>query len=174
MSQECNFTLNQSKRVFKVRVLNLLGYSVKDGEIKPVPEPLLPLWNLPLPKDSASLRKAVRLFVHYFRWMPNFSQKIHRLSHTNSFPLQAFVSLKKDIASAVLMAADPASPFTMETDASDFSREQSFCGFRPPQSFPQWTRRLFSGESLKHCGSHKEVETLSYNRTPFSAYYWSA
>ncbi|XP_068238623.1 uncharacterized protein [Palaemon carinicauda] len=37
--------------------INLLGYSIKDGEIRPDPERLQPLLSLPLPKDTASLRR---------------------------------------------------------------------------------------------------------------------
>ena len=87
VAEENNLTLNHSKSVIKVRALNLLGYSVKDGEIKPDPDRLQPLWNLPLPKDTASLRKAMGLLAPYSRWIPNFSEKIGPLSRANSFPL---------------------------------------------------------------------------------------
>ncbi|XP_068246611.1 uncharacterized protein [Palaemon carinicauda] len=88
VAEEYNLTLNHSKCDFKVRTIKLLGYSVTDGEIKPDPERLQPLWNLSPPKDAASL------------------------------PLQALGNLKKDIASAVVTAIDPTSLFTVETDAS--------------------------------------------------------
>ena len=64
------------------------------------------------------------LLAHYSRWIPKFSEKIRPLAHTDSFPLstealQAFENLKKDISNAVVLAVDPSSPFTVETDASD-------------------------------------------------------
>ena len=45
-----NLTLNQDKSKFKVTSLNLLGYQIAQGEIKPNPERLQALLNLPPPK----------------------------------------------------------------------------------------------------------------------------
>ncbi|XP_068246856.1 uncharacterized protein [Palaemon carinicauda] len=76
VARDYNLTFNHDKCDFRTQSINLLGYSIKDGEIRPDPERLQPLLSLPLPKDTASLRRMLGLLAHYSRWIPNFSEKL--------------------------------------------------------------------------------------------------
>ncbi|XP_068200687.1 uncharacterized protein [Palaemon carinicauda] len=160
VAEEYKLTLNHSKCDFKVRIIKLLGYSVTDGEIKPDPELLQPLWNLSLPKDAASLRMTMGLLAHYSRWIPNFSEKIHPLTQANGFhlsteALQALGNLKKDIASAVVTAIDPTSLFTVETDASGHAIAATLTQNNRPVAF--FSRTLTRSEQ-----GHTAVEKEAY------------
>ena len=124
VAKKYNLTLNYDKCDFNLHSINLLGYSIKEGEIRPDPERLEPLLKLPLPQNKVTLRRTMGMLAHYSRWIPGFSEKIRPLSHANGFPLssaaaQAFEDLKEIIADSAVKAIDPNLPFTVETDASD-------------------------------------------------------
>lgn len=162
VAEEYNLTLYCSKCDFKVRAINLLGYSVKDGEIKPDPEHFQPPWNLPPSKDIAFLCRAIGLLAHYSRWIPNFSEKIRPLAHVNGFPLstealQAFENLKEDISNAVVLGVDPSSPFTVETDASDHTIAATLTQNSHPVAFFSCT---LSQSERGHSSAYAIVEAL--------------
>ncbi|GFW95732.1 retrovirus-related Pol polyprotein from transposon opus [Trichonephila clavipes] len=74
-----------------------------DGIIKPDPERLKPLRDMPVPKDSSALQRALGMFAHYCRWIPGFSKKIRPLLGKKQFPLSrdavlTFSSLNDDVA----------------------------------------------------------------------------
>ena len=85
--QRRNWTLNDSKTIASVSSINILGYLVGNGEIKPDPERLRPLRELPPPTSSKSLKRVLGLFAYYAKWIHQLSDKIHRLKQTTSFPL---------------------------------------------------------------------------------------
>ena len=119
-----NLTLNIPKTISAVESLPLLGYLVSHGEIKPDPERLLPLLNLAAPCDTDSQRRIVGMFAYYSRWIPKYSDKIRPLINNKTFPLppealQAFESLKDEIAAATLVTPLEGVPLEVETDASD-------------------------------------------------------
>ena len=66
MVERRNITLNESKTVQSVSVINILGYQVSYGNISPDPERLRPLKEFPPPMNPASLRRAI-----CFRTMPS-------------------------------------------------------------------------------------------------------
>ncbi|XP_064093961.1 uncharacterized protein LOC135206538 [Macrobrachium nipponense] len=156
----------KNKCDFKVRSIKLLGYSVTDGEIKPDPERLQPLWNLSPPKDAASLCMTMGLLAHYSRWIPKFSEKICPLTQANGFPLSteallALGNLKKDIASAVVTAIDPSSLFTVETDASDHAIAATLTqNDRPVAFFSRTLTRSEQGHSSVEKEAYAIVEAL--------------
>lgn len=66
------------------------------------------------------------IFTHYYQWIASFSDKIHQLVQTDSFPLSsaaigAFKNLRRDIANSAVTAIDPAIPLVVKIDASDIS-----------------------------------------------------
>jgi len=118
-----NLTINMAKSKFSLQTIHLLGYIISNKTIQPDPDRLKPLRDLPIPKDTPSLRRALGMFSHYANFIPRFSEKIHVLTHSK-FPLSSdaissFQSLKKDIENAVVSSIDPKVPFVVETDASD-------------------------------------------------------
>ncbi|GFW36418.1 retrovirus-related Pol polyprotein from transposon opus [Trichonephila clavipes] len=72
-AKKYNLTLNEDKCTYSSNSVHLLGYIIQDGIIKLNPE--RPLRNMPVPKDSSALQRALRT-CHYCRWIPGFSQKI--------------------------------------------------------------------------------------------------
>ena len=69
VAKKYNMTLNQDKCEYCLSSINLLGYSINDGEIRPDPDRLEPLIKLPVPKDTASLRKTMGMLAHYSRYV---------------------------------------------------------------------------------------------------------
>ena len=119
-----NMTLNHSKTMYGVSVLPILGYCVGNNEIKPDPERLKALQELPPPSNPKSLQRTLGFFAYYAKWIANFSDHIQNLKAVRSFPLSKeelndFMALKKAIANSALMAIDEDQPFTVECDASD-------------------------------------------------------
>ena len=101
-----------------------MGYLVGNGEIKPDPERLCPLKELPPPTSLKSLKRVLGLFAYYAKWIQQFSDKIQRLKKATSFSfnhyeLADFENIKKEIAQATLKSIDEGVPFVVECDASE-------------------------------------------------------
>ena len=101
--QKHGVTLHESKTVESVTEINILGYCVGNGQIKPDPDRLRPLLELPPPKDAKALKRALGLFSYYAKWVMNFSDKILHPKTAKKFPVDAnalreFNVLKKEIA----------------------------------------------------------------------------
>lgn len=117
-------TLNESKTVHSVPSINVLGYCVGNGVIKPDQDRLKPLQDFPPPTNANALRRALGMFAYYAKWIPNFSDKIQPLTNTKTFPLasealNAFNHLKEHLLTATLRSIDEDLPFVVECDASD-------------------------------------------------------
>ena len=155
-----NLKFNESKTVSGVTSIKLLGYLVSHNSIKPDPDRIQPLLDMPVPCNEKALKSVLGLFSHYSKWVKNFSEKIHPLSHAISFPLndkqkEAFQLVKLDIAKAVLATPDPNVPFTLETDASDYAIGATLNQSTRPVAF--FSRTLNSSER-----NHHSVEKEAY------------
>ena len=80
-----HLTLNNSKSVVSSSTINVL--LIGNGIIKPDPDRLRPLQELPPPTSVCSLRRSLGMFAYYAKWIPDFSEKIKPLTSTQSFPL---------------------------------------------------------------------------------------
>ena len=155
-------TLNDSKTIYGVEELNILGYCVSNGTIKPDPERLKPLWDLPAPPTGKSLQRAMGLFAYYAKWIPKFSDRIERLKSVKQFPLKDkelsdFNGLKKSIASATLQAIDESVPFTVECDASDVAVSATLNQNGRPVAFMS---RSLQGSELVYPAVEKEATAI--------------
>ena len=74
-----SLTLNETKSVESKASINIFGYCVGDGIIKPDQERLRLLQDYPPPTNVGSLRRVVDMFAYYAKWIPNFSDKIQPL-----------------------------------------------------------------------------------------------
>ena len=84
-AQKRNPTLNEDKCTYSVTTLDILGYHIANGEVKPGPERLRPLKELPLPHTSKSLKQVSGIFSYYSHWIPHFSDKIASLVKLKHF-----------------------------------------------------------------------------------------
>ena len=144
---------------FSTKRLPILGYEV---EIRPDPERLRPLRELPIPHDSKSMSRCLGLFSYYSRWIPAFSDKVKPLSSCKTFPLSqqavdAFESLKKSVEKAVVTAVDESIPFDVETDASDVALAATLNQNGRPAAF---FSRTLQGSELKHAAVEKEAQAI--------------
>lgn len=125
-AEKYNLTFNENKSILSVKSINLLGYNISHGEIRPDSDRLEPLRQLLLPSDSASLKRTLGIFSYYSQWIPHFSKKIQPLVASNDFPitqeaLNAFNEVKRNIEDSVITTVNPEVPLVVETDASDYA-----------------------------------------------------
>ena len=71
-----NVTVNETKCTFNTRQLEILGSIVENGTIRPDPERLRPLREMPAPRTAKALKRVLGLFSHYSRWIPQYSDKV--------------------------------------------------------------------------------------------------
>ena len=106
-AEKYNLNCNPDKTVSSKRSINLFGYCISNGEIRPDPERLIALDDPKIPDSPKSLKKkTLGLFSYYSQWIPKFSDRIRPLDLTKGFPLtreavSVFESLKNLINSAV-------------------------------------------------------------------------
>ena len=160
VAKKCNLTFNEDKCSYSVSSVNLLGYVIGGGTLRPDPERLRPLQELPPPHDSASLQRVLGMFAHYSHWIHGFSEKIRPLVQSHKFPLQkpaldAFKTLKQNIADATIAAIRDDLPFVVETDASDHAIAATLCQDERPIAF--FSRTLSTSER-----NHSAVEKEAY------------
>ena len=154
-----NLTFNQDKCIFSTTTLKILGSEISNGEIRPDPERLQPLKDLPVPINSKSLKRVLGLFSYYAKWIPKFSEKVTPLSKAERFPLsqeaiQAFERLKSDIEHSVVCAIDESKPFEVETDASN----NAIAGILNQEGRPvAFFSRSLSKSELNHPSVEKEA-----------------
>jgi len=117
----------EAKSVVAVPQIDTLGYRVSHGLVKPDPERLHPLIELPVPQNHRELKRCLGMFAYYDRWIKNYSGKVEPLTIKSvSFPLShdalaAFEQLRSELRNACLGCIDQREPFTVECDASDFA-----------------------------------------------------
>ena len=127
-----NFTFNHDKSEIFVTSLKLLGYLICKNELRPDPDRLQSLLDLPIPDSPSKLKRVLGFFSYYSQWIPKYAEKSHPLNvllkrtpnstfTLNANAIRAFTSMKEDIVSAAKSAIDEDLPFVVETDASHHS-----------------------------------------------------
>ena len=122
--EKYNLTLNKSKCIFSTTCIDLLGYRITNGTLKPDAERMRPILEIPVPGDLKSLRRVVGMFSYYGQWIPKYSDKIKPLVSAKQFPLtdeavKTFEDLRKTLTKITPGVIDESKPFTIETDASE-------------------------------------------------------
>lgn len=159
VAKKYQLTFNEDKCVYSVESISLLGYTISQGVLRPDPDRMKPLRELPIPYSQKSAKRAVGMFSYYSQWIPRFSDKIKPLANAASFPLdsaaqKAFMELKSDLENACVHAIDESIPFVVETDASDSAIAGSLNqGGRPVAFFS----RTLNPHELGHSPVEKEA-----------------
>ena len=73
-----NLILNESKSILSSFTINVLGYLIGNGMVRPDQQRLRPLQELPPPTNVCSQRRVLGLFAYYAKWISNFQK---RFSH---------------------------------------------------------------------------------------------
>ena len=146
-------TLNEDKTISNVEELSILGYRISRGSIKPDPDRLKPLMDMPLPHDKPSLARAMGLFSYYARWVTRFSDRIQPLVNNRSFPISregkaAFEDVKAQIAKSWVICPNDKDKLVLESDASDTCLSASLSQGGKPVAF--FSRTLNSSERKHH------------------------
>lgn len=158
-------TFNESKCLFSQKEIDLLGYRVSCKNIKPDPERLRPLLQLPLPTSKPELQRALGMFSYYAKWIDKFSEKVRPLVQSNlssSFPLPAeasacFEKLRKNLAAASLTCVNEALPFVVECDASQHTLAATLNQGGKPIAFHS---RTFSNTEARYSIVEKEAAAI--------------
>ena len=167
-ARKMNLTYNEDKCIFSVNKLCILGYVIENGTIKPDPNRLQPMRDMPPPHDAKSMKRIIGLFSYYSKWIPKFSDKIASLTKNTKYPLDKqclldFNQLKMDIENSVIDSIDESAPFEIETDASDIALAAVLNQNGRPVAF--FSRTLQTSE-LKHPSIEKEacaiIEAVRY------------
>ena len=124
VAKRVNLTFNNEKCIIGVKSIKMLGYLIAHGSIKPDPDRLASLLEMPIPHDIKSHQRAVGLLAYYAKWIPRFSEKVKPLAECTTFPMdekavRTFRALLNDVKDSALTGYDPNLPLTVETDASD-------------------------------------------------------
>ena len=162
VAKDNNLTFNEDKCSFSANSIDLLGYRISKEVIKPDPDRIKPLLELPVPHNMKSLRRIIGMFAYYAQWIPKHADLIKPLVATKTFPLssEAQLALKtlKDILSEVtLKVIDENAEFTVETDASDIAISASLNQNNRPVAF--FSRTLNKSET-KHSSIEKEAMAI--------------
>ena len=155
-----NLTFNEDQSVICVEQLDLMGYRISQGLIRPDPERLKPLNEMPAPTTLKAQKRIVGMFSYYSNWIYQFSDKIRPLNQNTVFPLpdsvsKSFETLKEELGNAVLVTVDPRKPLTVETDASDVAISATLNQEGRPVAF--FSRTLSPSEC-----NHSPVEKEAY------------
>ncbi|QQP58573.1 Uncharacterized protein FKW44_003939, partial [Caligus rogercresseyi] len=159
-AKKYRLTINENKSKFRLTNIKLLGCEIAHGTLKPDPDRMKSLLDMPLPKDKKSLKRALGMFSHYSKWIPRFSYKIKPFSNISNFPLgsqaeEHFENLKKEISRSTMTVVDLSMPMTVETDASEHAIGATLGQEGRPVAF--YSRTLSPSEKR-----HPSVEKEAY------------
>ena len=161
-AEEAGITFNKQKSVICVQEIDILGYRVSKRTIKPDPDRLQALKDMPLPTSLKSQQRIVGVFSYYAQWIPKFSDKIIAMTRNTIFPVpeevkKTFDSLKKELENALLVTIDPYLPLIVETDASDVAISATLNQDGRPVAF---FSRLLTASERNHSAVEKEAYAI--------------
>lgn len=159
-AEKYGITFNDSKSVIGVQEVDMLGYRLSHGVIRPDPERLRPLKEMQPPATLKAQQRIVGMFAYYSQWISHFSDKILPLTQNKVFPLpqdvcESFETLKNELENAILVSVNPKVPLVVETDASDVAISATLNQDGRPIAF--FSRTLSSSEK-----NHSAVEKEAY------------
>ena len=99
-AKKFSLAINREKSQYGKTSVKILGHVVESRTIRPDPERLQVLMELPVPGDAKALKRAVGMLSHYSKWVSSYSEKLRPLIECDCFPLSpdavaAYQRLKK-------------------------------------------------------------------------------
>ena len=88
VAKKHNLTFNDSKCMYNTGTVDLLGYRIKAGTLKPDPITVKSLQELPPPTNRKEQQRVIGLFAYYAQWISHYSDKIKPLITKVTFPLK--------------------------------------------------------------------------------------
>ena len=159
-----NLTLNESKSVLPSSTINVFGYLIGNGMVRPDPERLRPLQELPPPTNVCSQRRVLGLFAYCAKWISNFSEKIPLLLKATTFSLNSeainafnMLKLKSDVELAAFRPIDEGIPFVVECDASETTLSETLNQGGRPVAFMS---RTLQGSEMHYPPVEKEATAI--------------
>ena len=161
VAKKYSLTFNE-KGTLSATTIKALGYEISNGLLKPDPDRLKPLLELPVPHNIASLRRIIGLFAYYAKWISNFSEKIRPLNKTKCFPIsneaiKSFEALKKELSEVAMQPIDENKSFEVDTDANDNTIAAILMQEGKPVAFYS---RTLQGCELKRHSVEKEAQAV--------------
>ena len=152
VAKKHNLTFNESKCVYNTDTVDLLGYRIKAGTLKPDPTRVKSLQELPPPTNRKEQQRVIGLFAYYAQWISHYSDKIKPLITNATFPLQdealtSFSNLKSELINVSLEVIDENAPFVVETDASNVAISATLNQNGKPVAF--YSRTLSKSEQTQ-------------------------
>ena len=162
VAKKKNLTFNEGKTIHNADTITLLGYEISSGSLKPDPNRVKPLIEMPIPNNAKALRRVIGMFAYYARWIPKYSDIVRPLLLAKNFPLtneqvEAFQSLISLLSQATLQGIDENLPFTVETDASNNCLSATLNQGGRPVAFHSKT---LSNSELHHSAVEKEAHAI--------------
>ena len=142
--------------------IKLLGYEIHNGSLRPDPDRVKTLRELPPPKTTKEQQRVVGLFGYYAQSILHHSDKIKPLVNNRVFPLKdqalsSFVNLKSELADVTLGVINEKDPLTVETDASDVAISATLNQNNRPVAF--WSQ-LLRRKELTQSSIEKEAMAI--------------
>ena len=160
--RKAGITKEDKIRRSHVRTLNLMGYVVGDGQIKPDVHPLDPLTQMGPPRNAKDMKSILGIFEYYQKWIPDFEAKTLPLLRTDQYPIskeanEAFMGLKRNLQQITLTSIDDSAPLVIETDASNVAISATLNQHGKPYSF--FSQKL-TGPDLNLAAPEKETKAI--------------
>ena len=144
-----NFIFGEVKCAYSTDTIKLLGHKIHNGSVRPHPDRVKTLRELPPPKSTKE-QQLVMGYLHIMHfWISYYSDKIKLLVFNRVFPLKdqtlsSFINLKSELADVPLGVINEKDPLTVKTDASDV--EISSTLNQNNRSVAFWSRSLRRNE----------------------------
>jgi hypothetical protein len=130
--RDAGLTANGRKCQFVTRSIKVLGHTLEDGFVKPSMDKVESIAAMERPRTKSALRSFIGLANYYAHFQPKFADTVcalHELLKRNQPDKLnwkhehevAFQQVKQNLMSRpVLVAPDPAKPYILQTDASNY------------------------------------------------------
>ena len=125
-ARERGISFNKAKCTFGVASISYLGHIIENGTVRPDPDRIAPLMNMPLPQTVKQLQRFLGMLSYLRNNVPNFAAIAKPLYDMKQFGKiewntenrKAVDLLKDEISKSVLAIPKPDEKLILETDAS--------------------------------------------------------